>query len=136
MPEQFLDLLGFPLELGVVVEVLILTAAALGENRTGRLDAMGGWAEDFDEVAFGVVFVVAVDADADELAGEGEADHDDPVVVATEALSHVCEGVDFQLNLFVVLEGLGAKLAGDSGLVVCGVCFFAHGRSLLFYFFG
>ena len=66
--EQFFDLAGFPSELRIVVEVLVLAAAALTENGARRFDSVGRCFEDFDEVGFGEILVVAIDAGSDAFA--------------------------------------------------------------------
>ena len=113
--EEFLDLAALPFQLGGVGEVLILAAAALAKEGAARLDAVGRGAEDGGEVALAEVFVVPVDAGADEFAGQGKGDHDDPAVETTEALPHVGEGGDFQVYLLMVGEGVRMEFPRGTG---------------------
>ena len=83
--------------------------------------------------------MVAVHACAHALAGQREGHHDDPPVDAANPNSKVCEVVNGELHLFMVLEGRGheflrgaalAVLGGtggrDRGHVLCTVCDRCH----------
>ena len=91
VPEEFFDLAGFPFQLGVVVEVLVLATATSAENRAMGFYAMRGRFKDLNEICFGKVLIVAVDACFDDFSGEGEAYEDDPVVNSSDALCHISE---------------------------------------------
>lgn len=110
--EEFADLSRFPFELCGVGEVLVLAAAALGEEWAEWGGAVWGGLEDFEEVGVGAVFVVAVDASADAFAWEAEGGKDDPAVVAGDALTEVGEGVDGEFDFLVVFEGEGVEFFG------------------------
>ncbi len=114
--EQLLDLAAFPGELLGVGEVLVLAAAAAGEERADRFDAVGRGDEDGEQVGLGEVLMVAKDAGAHAFAGEGEGHHDDParggigrMGHATDADAEVGEGAYLQLELGVVGEGIGVE---------------------------
>ena len=113
--EEFLDLLTFPDELFGVGEVLVLAAAAVGEERALRGDAVRGWDEDCDEIGLAEVFVVAVDPGADGFAGEGEGDEDDPAVDAAEALAHVRQGGDFEVDFLMIGERVRIEFPRRAG---------------------
>ena len=119
MAQEFGDLPLFPRELFGVGEVLVLAAAAAGEERAGGGDAVGRGREDGDEVGLGKIFLVAEDAGADAFAGEREGDHDDPAggifdfgflifdwrkLDAAEAAAEVSERGDLELDLLVIGE--------------------------------
>lgn len=115
--EEFGDLLLFPGELGIVVEVLVLAAAAGAEEGAAGIDAVRRGVDDADEVGVGVVFVIAVDAGEDAFAGKGEGDHDDPAVHAGDALGEVGEFFDVKGKLLVIGERDGVEFFGSAG---CG----------------
>lgn len=119
--EEFDDLAGFPGELGVVVEVLILAAAAFAKERAAGFGAFGRGLEDFEQIGSRVVLVVAEDADADFFAGEAKGDEDDPVLAlgsvgvviwnrdAGDAIAEVGEGIDGDFEFLMVFERMGMK---------------------------
>lgn len=125
--EELGDLAGLPGELGFVMEVLVLAAAAFAEERTAWLGTLGRGFDDFEQIGAGVVLVVAVDAGADFFTGEAEGNEDDPgcgfaVGVlsrgngdAGEAVAEIGEGLDDEFEFLVVGEGMGVELFRRSG---------------------
>jgi hypothetical protein len=97
--EEVADLVVFEEELGGVGEVLVLAAAAIAEVGAGRLDAVGGGAEDFEDAGAGVVFLHLGQFDAELFAGGGEGDEHDELVDATDGIAAVGDGVDGEFDL-------------------------------------
>lgn len=130
--EQRGDLVPFPRELVVVGEVLVLASTTGAEKGANGGDPIRAGPEDLDEIGVGAVLVIAPDADADVLAGEGERDEDHPAIAmrmvivvrwfaavwqndAGDAGPEVGEGIDGDFEFLVVVEGGGAKLSGWDG---------------------
>ncbi len=115
VPEQLFYLACFPLQLGFVGKVLILASAALTKYRTRGVDAIRRRFQHRHKIRFGKVLFVSVDSSPDPFAGQCIPNHDDPVIVATQPLAHVGEGLYIQINLFVVRVGVWLKSSGNSG---------------------
>jgi hypothetical protein len=122
--EELLYVAAFPSKLGLVVEMLILTAAAAGKERTARGGALGGGDEDGDEVGLGVVLVVAEDAHADLFTGKSKRNHEHPAgfgVVrqrdAGQPGAEIRERGDLDLKLVMIRERMGVEgvFAGHEG---------------------
>jgi hypothetical protein len=78
---------------------------------------MGRWRQDFKQVRFGVIAVIAVNPSLHPLAWEGERDHNDPdrCILARQRDAakpepEIRQGRDFELDLLVVGEGLVSEL--------------------------
>jgi hypothetical protein len=85
--EEFADLLVFELELGGVIEVLVLAAAAVSEVGAAGGDAVGCGLEDAEEMGAGEAFFNFGDFDFDDFAGDDEGDEDDEVIVTCDAFA-------------------------------------------------
>ena len=122
--KKFLDLAGFPIELCLLVEVLVLAAAAFAKERADGLGTIRGRLDHFQQVGTGVVLVVAKDPCANEFAGETEGDKDDPaewlaLVVflrrdgyPSDSVAQIAERFDAQLDLLMVCERVGVEFLG------------------------
>ena len=110
--KEFGDLALFPEELFGVSEMLVLAAAAAGEERADGRDAMGRGREDRDEIGFGVVFMITKNAGVDAFAGETERNHNDPFGSGVRRVGHagepdavVGERHDLEFELGVIRKG-------------------------------
>jgi TrmH family RNA methyltransferase len=65
-----------------VGQVLILAATAPPKERTSGIDAMRGRSNDFNQVGFGKILVVAIHANLHPLARKSKRHHDDPTSAA------------------------------------------------------
>ena len=104
--QQLADLAGLPRELGRVGQVLVLAAAAGPEQRAAGLHAVRRGLEHLDQVGVGAVLVVAENAGLHELAGQAERHEDHPAVHPADADAEIAQGIDPQLDLLVVGEGV------------------------------
>jgi hypothetical protein len=59
--------------------------------------------------------VVAENARLDDFPGEGGGDKNDPFPVSTDPFSEIGEGIDFQLEFLVILEGDGMESGRGPG---------------------
>src|SRR5690606_38552908 len=84
------------------------------EERAFRINAVRRRREHRKEVGLGIVLVVAIDARADFLAGQGKRHHDDPFILtyghATEADAEVGERGNLQLDLGAIGKGMVVEL--------------------------
>jgi hypothetical protein len=88
------DLLAFGFELGHVVEMLELAAAALVIDGTGRLDAVRAPGQDGLDVRTGIGLLDFVDDGQDFLAWQGIGDEDGEVFIAADTFGTGAEGLD------------------------------------------
>jgi hypothetical protein len=87
--KQLGDLIALPLQLRGVGEILILTSAALTEDRAQGFDPVGTRAHDPDEIGFGETGAVPENAGDDPLTGEGLGNKNDPVLHSTDTFPEV-----------------------------------------------
>ncbi len=117
--EEVGDLFVFPLELGGVIEVLVLATAAFAEVGAGGGDAFGGGLDDAGEEAAGVAFVDLGDLHLDDFAGADEGDEDDEFADPSDAIAAEGEVMDGEGDAFAVGErwdeGCGVGRSGRRG---------------------
>ena len=97
--------------------MLILASAALTKHRTRGFDAVRRWFQHRHEICFGEVLFVSVDSSSDLFSGQCVSNHDDPVIVATQSLAHVGEGLYIQLDLLMVRVWVRLESSGSSGSI-------------------
>src|SRR5208282_3620253 len=85
--EQVGNLFVFPSELGGVIHVLILAAAALPEVTAGRLDAFRGRLDDVQQSGPRNILFYLGDFRLDGFAGEDKRHKDDEIIDAPDALA-------------------------------------------------
>ena len=110
--KEFPDLPPLPGELRGVVEVLILTPSAPGEEGTDRFAAVGSRDEHLEEVGVGAVGLVLPDAGPHAFARQAERHEKNPAVDSSDSRSEVGEGTDLQLDGLVIGKGFGAEVLG------------------------
>jgi hypothetical protein len=121
---DFRDLAAFPIELGLVAQVLVLATAATSEKGAERFHTLGGGFEDFNEIGLRAIGFIPVDAGFDGFAGEGERNEDNPraflLVLIVFARSHrnashaeaeVGEGLNGESQLMMIGEGVVPEFA-------------------------
>ncbi len=91
------DLLAFGLELGHIVKVLQLAAAAFVIDAADRLDAVGALGEDFFHLALGIGLFDLVNDSDDLLPGQSIRHKDRKVLIAAYAFAARTERLDFNL---------------------------------------
>lgn len=87
--EQFRDLATFPIQLGGVGQVLILTSAALAEKRAARSDPVRTRPDHFDEIGFRKTGAIAENTGFDPLSGKGVGNEYDPIIHSPYTFSKV-----------------------------------------------
>ena len=109
-------LLLFPAELFLIIQVLVLTASAGGEEGATGLPATGAVANNFHKVCVGTARFVFPDSSSYSLAWETKRHEYHPVSFAflagrareqhsSDTGAEVGQGVDLQLHNFVIAEG-------------------------------
>ena len=99
------DLLALRAELGHVVHVHELAAAAVRVNRAWRSHAVTARFQNLDDMAAGIGFFDVINRGADSLARQGARDKDGEVVLAADALAAGAEGVDGNVIRFAFFDG-------------------------------
>ena len=116
--EQFLDLARFPAQLLLVIEVLVLAAAALAEERAFGLQSVSRCFNDLKEIGLTVRCVVAIDTSPDFFTRQGVWHKDNPPFLLLflsgelhpgNADTEVTQSGNFQFDFLVVIKRVGVE---------------------------
>ena len=128
--QEFTNLPALPVKLFPVVEMLVLAAAAGGEERTAWLLTTGTGNKDFQQVSMRTTGFVLPDAGPHPFAGQAERDEDDPApfalrarwgcsVDSSQAHSQIGKGIDFKFDDLMVGKRFRPEVFGS-------FCFLGH----------